>query len=86
MPYEAQRLGPEAQQRIQVARHGYQDLLCRLVKEAIHEGTFRPVNPLLAARTILAIMSPAVYTSRPTGTPEQMADEAIDIFFKGVMA
>ncbi len=86
MIYEVQRLGPESQRRIQVQRHAYQDLLCSLVEAATREGAFRPVNPLLAARTILAILSPAVFTHRPTGTPEQMMDEAIEIFLRGVQA
>jgi TetR/AcrR family transcriptional regulator, cholesterol catabolism regulator len=86
MIYEVQRLGPESQRRIQIQRHAYQDLLCSLVEEATREGTFRDVNPLLAARTILAILSPAVFTNRPTGTPEQMMDEAIEIFIRGVQA
>jgi TetR/AcrR family transcriptional regulator, cholesterol catabolism regulator len=84
--YEVQRLGPESQRRIQIRRHAYQDLLCSLVEEATREGTFRAVNPLLAARTILTILSPAVFTNRPTGTPEQMMDEAIEIFIRGVQA
>jgi AcrR family transcriptional regulator len=86
MTYEVQRLDIESQRRIQTKRHAYQDLLCRLVEDAIHEGTFRPVNPLLATRAILSLLSPAVFTSRPTGTPEQMMDEAIEIFYKGVQA
>jgi TetR/AcrR family transcriptional regulator, cholesterol catabolism regulator len=83
---EVQRLGLEAQRRLQVKRHVYQDLLCDLVEKGIQEGTFRPVTPLLAARTILSLFTPAVFTSRPTGTPEQMMDETIDIFFRGVQA
>ncbi len=86
MMYEVQRLGPESQRRIQIKRHAYQDLLCRLVEDATREGSFRAVNPLLAARTILAILTPAVFTHRPTGTPEQMMDEAIEIFIRGVKA
>ena len=86
MMYEVQRLGPESQRRIQIRRHAYQDLLCSLVEEATQEGSFRDVNPLLAARTILVILTPAVFTHRPTGTPEQMMDEAIEIFIRGVQA
>ncbi len=86
MLFEVQRLSPESQRSLQIRRHAYQDLLCKLVEEATQEGSFRPVNPLLAARTVLAIMSPAVFTHRPTGTPEQMVDEAIDIFIRGVEA
>jgi len=84
--YEVQRLGSESQRRIQIKRHAYQDLLCRLVEDATREGSFRPVNPLLAARTMMVILTPAVFTHRPTGTPEQMMDEAIEIFLRGVLA
>lgn len=86
MMLEVQRLSPESQQRIQIRRHAYQDLLCNLVAQATREGSYRSVNPLLAARTILTILSPAVFTNRPTGTPEQMMEEIIDIFTHGVQA
>lgn len=85
MTYEVQRLGLDSQQRIQVRRHDYQDLICKLIEQAIHEGSFRPVNPLLATRITLALLAPAAYTTRPTGTPEQMMEEALDIFYKGVV-
>ena len=86
MMYEVQRLGQESQRRIQIRRHAYQDMLCRLVEDATREGTFRAVNPLLAARTIMSLLTPAVFTSRPTGTPKQMMEEAIEIFIRGVRA
>lgn len=85
LTFEVQRLSLNSQQRIQAMRHGYQDLLCQLIEDAICEGDFRPVNSLLAARTILALLPPAVYTTRPTGTPEQMMNEVLDIFYKGVI-
>jgi AcrR family transcriptional regulator len=81
---EVQRLAIESQVRIQIQRHAYQDLICRLIEEAIQEGSYRPVNPLLAARTVLVLLTPAVYTTRPTGTPEQMMEEVLDIFYHGV--
>jgi AcrR family transcriptional regulator len=84
--FEVQRLSVEDQRRLQVKRHVYQDLLCSLIEQAIQEGAFRPVTPLLAARIILSLLTPAVFTSRPTGTPEQMMEEAIDIFYRGVTA
>jgi AcrR family transcriptional regulator len=84
--FEVQRLSIEDQRRLQVKRHVYQDLLCSLIGQAIQEGAFRPVTPLLAARIILSLLTPAVFTSRPTGTPEQMMEEAIDIFYRGVIA
>lgn len=83
---EVERLDIHEQQRLQVKRHAYQDLLCSLIEQAIQAGTFRPVTPRLAARIILSLMEPAVFTTRPTGTPEEMMDEAIEIFYRGVMA
>jgi len=84
LTFEVQRLALDSQQRIQNQRHIYQDLICGLIEDAIREGVFRPINPLLATRTILSLLTPAVYTSRPTGTPEQMMEEALDIFYRGV--
>ena len=81
---EVQRLAIDSLGQVQVQRHAYQDLLCGLVEQAITEGSFRPVNPLLAARALLALLNPAVYTTRPSGSPQQMADEVLEIFYRGV--
>lgn len=85
LTFEVQRLGLESQRRIQARRHTYQDLLCQLIEDAVREGTFRPVDSLLAARTIMVLITPVAYTTRPTGTPDEMLDEALDIFYHGVM-
>jgi AcrR family transcriptional regulator len=85
LTFEVQRLGPESQRRIQARRHAYQDLLRQLIEDAVREGAFRPVNALLAARTIMTLLTPVAYTTRPTGTPDEMLDEALDIFYHGVM-
>jgi hypothetical protein len=79
-------LALDSQQRIQASRHAYQDLICRLIEEAVQEGVFRPVDSLLATRTILALLTPVAYTSRPTGTPDEMLHMALDIFLYGVTA
>jgi AcrR family transcriptional regulator len=86
LSFEVQRLGIESQKRIQVQRHAYQDLICRLIEEGIAEGTIRRVNPLVAARTLITALSPAVFTSRPSGTPEQMLEEVFDIILRGIQA
>lgn len=83
---EMQRLDTASLMRIQKKRHIYQDLLCGLIEEGIREGAFRPVQPLLATRTLLSLLNPVVFTSRPTGTPEEMLEEIIGIFFKGIVA
>ena len=81
---ESQRLAIQSQQRIQTSRHVYQDLLRGLVEEGVLTGEFRDINPLFAARSIFTLLSLAVFTSRPTGTPEEMMQDAMDIFFKGL--
>lgn len=83
---EAQRLSLDSQNRIQVARHAYQDMLRELIEEGIRHGEFRPVNSLFAARSIFTLLSTVVYTTRPTGTPEEMLEEALGILFTGIQA
>jgi len=82
---EAQRLKLESQSRIQDKRHAYQDLVRALIDEGVREGAFRKVDPLLAARILITAMAPVVFTSRPTGAPQEaLMKDAMDIFFKGI--
>jgi len=81
---EAQRLKLESQKQVQKKRHAYQDLLRGLIEEGIREGAFRKVDSLLAARMLINTMAPVVFTSRPTGTAQEMMEETMDIFFKGI--
>lgn len=83
---EAQRLSAESQEQIQKNRHDYQDMLRALIETGIQKGEFRSTNPLFAARSIFSLLSIAVFTSRPTGTPEEMLDQALGIFFQGIQA
>jgi len=83
---EVQRMAPAGQQRIQAARHAYQDMLRSLIEDGIQEGAFRPVDALLATRLLLTMVTPVVFTTRPSGSPQQMMDEAIGIFFRGIEA
>jgi AcrR family transcriptional regulator len=84
MSMEAQRLKPQSQKKIQEKRHAYQDLLRALIDEGIREGAFRKVDSLLAARILVTSLAPVVFTSRPTGTPQDMVKETLDIFFRGI--
>jgi AcrR family transcriptional regulator len=81
---ESQRLSLGSQQQIQIKRHGYQDMIRTLVEEGIQQEDFRPVNPLFAARSVITLLSLVVFTSRPTGTPEEMLEDAFAIFFEGI--
>lgn len=86
LSFEVQRLAIDSQKRIQVGRHAYQDLIRKLIDEGIQEGSFREVDSLLVARTLITALTPTVYTSRPTGTPQEMLDTAFDIILKGIQA
>jgi TetR/AcrR family transcriptional regulator, cholesterol catabolism regulator len=86
LSFEVQRLAIESQQRIHLRRHAYQDLIRRLIDEGIAEGSFRPVDSLLAARTLITMLTPSVFTSRPSGTAEEMFNAAIDMILHGIQA
>ena len=81
---ESQRLKLESQKQVQEKRHAYQDLIRALIDEGIREGVFREVNSLLAARLLISTISPVIFGSRTTGTPQEMLKETLDIFFKGI--
>ncbi len=83
---ESQRLNVESQKQIQAKRHIYQDMVRALIEEGIREGLFRPVNSLLAARLLVGNMGLLLYGSRLTGTPQEMFQETLGIFFKGIDA
>ena len=82
----SQALSLGSQEKIQAKRHQYQDMLRALVEEGIRKGELRPVNPLLAARSVFNLLATSVFTSRPTGTPDEMLKDALDIFFHGIQA
>jgi TetR/AcrR family transcriptional regulator, cholesterol catabolism regulator len=82
----AQTLPLGSQEQISAKRHAYQDMLRALIEEGIRKGELRPINPLLAARSVFNLLATAVFTSRPTGTPEEMLEDAFDIFFHGIQA
>lgn len=82
---EAQKLGMQSQQRVMQMRYTYQDLIRSVIEQGIAEGSFRKVNPLLAARLLISTMSNVIYTTRPTGTPAEMLIEVFDLILLGVM-
>jgi AcrR family transcriptional regulator len=83
---ELQRLGSDSRQRIRLKRYAFQDLLHQIVEQGIREGAFRPVNSLLATHMLQMALMPPAFTSRPMGTPDEMLDEALSLFLRGVQA
>jgi len=86
LSFEVQRLSIQSQLRIQEKRHAYQDLIRQLIDEGIREGAFHPVDSLLVTRLLITAITPTVFTSRPTGTPEEMLETALDIVMRGIQA
>ena len=83
--FEFQRLPLEVQARHEVKRGAYQVLLKNLIEEGIQEGLFRQVDPDIVMKTTLSILSSVVMTSRPTGTPQEMLTNALDVMFHGLI-
>lgn len=84
LSFESQRLSSASQKQIQQKRHAYQDMIRALIDEGIREGVFRKVNSLLAARLLVNGISPVIFGTRFTSTPNEMLNESLDIFFKGI--
>jgi len=82
--FEAQRLKIESQQRIQMHRYAYQDLIKSLIETGIEQGSFRPVDATMAMKTLISMMTPVVFTSRPSGTPEEMLKNGLDLILNGL--
>jgi AcrR family transcriptional regulator len=84
--FEAQRLKVESQERIQKERYAFQDMIKGLIEQGIQEGSFREVDPTMAMKTVLSMMTPVVYTSRPSGTPQEMLERGLDLVLNGLAA
>jgi len=83
---QVMQLGQAGLQRIMEKRYAYQDLLRSILEQGIREGVFRPVNTRLAARTLISMMEVLVYTTRPTGSPQEMLPDIREIFMHGINA
>ena len=83
--FESQRLKAESQERLQEKRQAYQDLIRSIVEEGIRNGEFRKINPLVAARTMLLLLTSVIYNSSPSGASQVSLKDAMDIFFGGVL-
>jgi AcrR family transcriptional regulator len=81
---QAVQLGQAGQQRIMKRRYAYQDLVRGILDQGVQEGVFRPINTRLATRTLISVMEVLIYTTRPTGTPQEMLADALDMFMHGI--
>jgi len=84
LSFEFQRLPLEVQGRHEIKRQVYQDLLIRLIERGIKDGSFRPVDPVIAVKILLSTLSSVILTSRPSGTPLEMLNQGMYMIFKGL--
>ncbi len=84
LSYEFQRLPLDIQAQHEVIRQTYQDLLVGLINEGIADGSFRAVDADMVMKILLSILSTVILTKRPTGTPDEMLDQALDLILKGI--
>ena len=82
--YQVQRLAVNSLERIQPRRHALQDLVRQTIDEGVRDGSFRQVNSLLATRVIFTALTPAVYTTRPSGSRQEMMEEAYHLLMRGI--
>lgn len=81
---ETQFLEDEYQKRLKAKHYAYQDMVKSVIEDGISQGRFRNVNALLAARLLINSLITVLYTTRPTGSTEEMLDEAVQIFLNGI--
>ncbi|HBY47082.1 MAG TPA: TetR/AcrR family transcriptional regulator [Thermomicrobiales bacterium] len=63
------------------------DLLVRIIREGIHEGVFRALDPISAARMTLALLGAyRVPLARATISPEEATDSVLDFLLHGIDA
>lgn len=86
LSYQVQRLAQSSLERIQRKRHALQDLVRSMIDEGIRAGRFRAVDSLLATRVLFTALTPAVYTTRPSGSRQHMMEEAFTLMLCGIQA
>lgn len=81
---EAIYLDEAYQKRLSTARYAYQDIVQSVIEKGITEKHFRETDPALATRLLINSMLSIAYTSRPSGSEEEMLKEAVNIFLCGI--
>jgi AcrR family transcriptional regulator len=83
---EVQRLGVLQQQKFQVRRKVYQDLICRIIQQAIEEGYLnKDIDPEITTNIALAMTSPTVVAGISRDKTDQVLEKIVNIFLYGVM-
>jgi len=84
--WEVQRLSAESQARFQQMRYSYMDLIRNLVEEGIARGEFRLTKADTVVNTLMSVLSAVAFTGKPSGSPQAMLDEALEIILNGIQS
>ncbi len=58
----------------------------RIIQKGIKEGTFRPINPTLAALMIYGVVRSVTFYYDAHKSPEKVAEEVCSVLTKGILA
>ena len=89
MAREASKLGEEAARRLARRRTEFRAMLEEIVRQGVAEGTFREVNPALAALALHSLIAMPFYDWLIRGGAdgaEATLDALLDIFLSGIRA
>lgn len=84
---EVSRLGEDVTQRVIQQRLKFRQILEQVIREGIQDGTFRLVNPKLAASALHSLMTMPFYDwmRRGEGSDiEAKVDELLDLYLHGI--
>jgi AcrR family transcriptional regulator len=84
---EVSRLGEDATQRVIQQRLKFRQILERIIREGIRAGTFRLINPKLAASALHSLMTMPFYDWMRSGEGSDVdtkVDELLDLYLHGM--
>jgi AcrR family transcriptional regulator len=84
---EVSRLGSASTRQVLERRLEYRRIMQDIIQQGIDEGTFRPVDPALAASALHSLITMPFYDwlrRKEGGGVEMMADTLVDLFVHGV--
>ena len=86
---EVSKLGEDATKRVIHQRLRFRQVLERIIRQGIRDGTFRLVNPELAASALHSLMTMPFYDWMRSGegtNVDTKVDELLDLYLHGMQA
>lgn len=84
LSYEFIRLPEEVRLSHQEKQMEYRMVLVGLLEEGIAAGMLRPVNPVIALETLLAVLQSVMTASHSVESPQEFLEQSLDLVMKGL--